>query len=187
MQQRKNTRASELLRSAAAALTLSATTNIWENLVCCLGQALNVDWVIVGKLLPGEQKVTTLAAWQQGKIVQNFEYQADRDTDVDLQPENVRLYFKGSGKPFPNPWLQRVQAEAFGEITLVDSLGLAQGTLAFAHSHPIEEADHIQSMLRIFAFKAAVELERQLADEHFYADFLGTLRSRQPESDRLVR
>lgn len=72
-----------------------------------------------------------------------------------------------------------MKALSFGQIKLIGSLGQARGVLAIAHAQRLEPADHIESMLRsmlrIYASKATVELERELADERFYCQLLDML------------
>jgi hypothetical protein len=166
----------ELLHKAADALELAATGSIWDDLVSHMGRALNVDWAFVAKLLPDtDTTLRTLAAWHRGKLIQNFEYQLDVPFE-DLRPQDVCLRISDARKHLRNAWLKRVRAEAFGQIKLIGSLGQARGILGIAHPQPLERAHGIESTLRIFAFKATVELERELADERFYRQLLETIR-----------
>jgi hypothetical protein len=176
-------RASDALRSAAAAVTLSASTDIWESLVSHLAEALRVDWALVGTLGSTEQKrVRTLAAWHRGSIASNFEYQIPADPAPDLQSENMRLYLSEASRKLRSAWLKKARAEAFGEIILVTSLGRAFGALAIAHAQQLEDPDLVKSVLQIFALKAAVELERELEEENLYRDLLRQLKPSVPVS-----
>ena len=74
-----------------------------------------------------------------------------------------------------NVWLKRVRAKSFGQVKLVGSLGQTWGALGFAHSKALESADLAEAMLRIYGYRAAAELERELADERFYTDLLDAL------------
>ncbi|HEY7305068.1 MAG TPA: hypothetical protein VH601_13180 [Bryobacteraceae bacterium] len=170
----------ELLQKSAAVAAMSPSINLWEDLVTRLAQALQVDWAFVGKLLPGSHSaVRTLAVCYREKIIENFEYQVDTNPARDLQSGDIRLCLKQACNHVPSEWVKQVKAEAFGEATLIDSLGQSRGILAFAHSRPLEREDLIGPVLKIFAFKAAVELERELADDRFYRELLnGLLRPR---------
>lgn len=152
----------------------------------CLAEALNVDWALVGKLVPGQQKhARTLAAWHRDRITPNFEYQCETDPEPDLQFVNTRVHLNGGHMQFRSTWLKRVQAEAFGEVFLVNSMGRSCGVLAIAHGEQFEDTDLIEAALQIFALKAAIELERELADADFYQDLLQSLKGSRVESDLL--
>lgn len=173
MENRRLQSADELLHSAADAVALSASSNLWEDLASCLGLALRVDWVVVGQLLSSETpKTRTLAAWHGGKAVRDFEYEVEREKVNDLQRKRLWLYPSGARKHLRSAWLEEAHAESYGEVTLIDSLGQPRGILAIAHSQPFNDVTHVEWMLRIIAFKAAVELERELADNHLYRELL---------------
>jgi hypothetical protein len=172
----------DLLREAADALELAPSADIWDALVSHLGRALNVDWVFAAQLSPHtETKLRTLAAWHRGKPIQNFEYELSVSLD-DLLPQDISIHVSGAWRHVQNAWLKRVKAEVFGQIKLIGSAGQTRGMLAVAHSEPLQSAQHIESLLRIFAFKATVELERELLDERFYRELLETIRG--PNSPR---
>lgn len=175
----------DLLLSVADAVTMNPSAGFWEELMACLARALNVDWALVGRFIPGQQKIVrTLAAWHRGKIVPNFNFQIERDAESNLRSGSVRVYPRQANRQLRSAWLKKTRAEAFAEITVLDFLGVSLGILAVAHSQKIEETGQVQSVLRIFAFKAAVELERELADERLYGELLQTLKYGRRESDR---
>lgn len=169
--------AAELLQRAAVAATMSPSINIWPNLVTDLAGTIHADWALVGKLLPGSQTLArTLAVCHRQKIVENFDYSIDPSPSPNRQSGDIHLYAGAASGQLRRAWLKRVRAEAFGEVTLIDSLGQARGILAFAHPQPLEREDLIAPVLKIFALKAAVELERELADDRFYRELLDGLR-----------
>ncbi len=166
----------ELLHQAAEALELIPIEDIWGELVSHLGRTLNVDWTVAAKLLPGvDTKLETLAASRRGHLVQEFEY--DLTFAFDQSAQDACVYACGAQTLVRSTWLKRVKAESFGQITLKGSLGQARGVLAIAHSEPLADTSQIESILRIYAFKASIELERELADERFYREILEMLQT----------
>lgn len=170
-----------LLRKAAEALELLPVASIWDDLVSHLGRTLNIDWVFIAKLLPGaEAKLQILAAWHRGRPVEDLDYQLSVPFDDPLMP-HLCVYVSNARKHLQNPWLKRVKAQAFGQIKLIGSLGQARGVLAIAHAQALESAELAEAILRIYAFKAVVELERELADERLYSQVLDTLQHPSPQ------
>ncbi|MBV8550439.1 MAG: hypothetical protein JOY54_04010 [Acidobacteriaceae bacterium] len=187
-QREGSTRASELLQATAAAMALPAVASLWEDLVSSLGRALGVDWAFVGESLLGKNNVIqTLAAWHRGKIVPNFEYTFERSAEDDVLSQDVCLYTCEVQKHLSNPWLQQENAQAFGRVSLPGPLGGVRGLLAIAHSQPLEDADMIEAVLRIFGFRAGMELERWRADEHFYRKLLEIAQESPPSYTKFIR
>ena len=187
MEQRGKRDPDELLQKTAAAITLTASPVFWETFVSCLADALNVDWALVGKLVAGQQRhARTLAAWHRDRITPNFEYQCETDPESNLQFGSMRVHLDGGHKQFRSTWLKRVQPERFGEVFLVDSIGRACGVLAIAHREQFVHTELMEPALQIFAFKAAIELERELADADSYRDLLQTLKGPGAASESLI-
>jgi hypothetical protein len=107
-------------------------------------------------------------------FVEDLDYQLTVPFDDPLTLD-LCVHVCNARKHLQNAWLKRVKAQSFGQIKLIGSLGQARGVLAIAHAQRLERADQIESMLRIYASKATVELERELADERFYCQLLDTL------------
>jgi hypothetical protein len=165
----------ELLRHAADALELVSAGSIWDDLVAHFGSALGVDWVLIGRFLPGsETKLRTLGAWHRGRAMAAFEYELPVPFGV-APAQDPRVYVSDVRNRLQNVWLKRVRAKSFGQVKLVGSLGQTWGALGFAHSKPLEFADVAKAMLHIYGYRAAAELERELSDDRFYTDLLDAL------------
>jgi hypothetical protein len=158
----------ELLRQAAEALELVSAANIWNDLAAHFGRALGVDWVLIGRFLPrSETKLRTLAAWHRGQAVAAFEYELPFPFGV-APAQDPRVYVSEARNDIQDVWLKHVSAKSFGQVKLVGSLGQTWGALGFAHPKLLESLDRAEAMLRIYGYRAAAELERELLDERFY-------------------
>jgi hypothetical protein len=163
----------EFLQVAAAAMALPTVASMWEDLVSHLGRALRVDWIFIAELPPAPGvAVNTLAAWHEGKIVSNFRFPVELTAEDDRLVGDVCLCTCDAQEHLPHAWLEQIKAQAFGRVSLRDSFGRARGVLVIAHSQRLENGDRINALLRIFAFKAATELERALEDEYLYRELL---------------
>jgi len=178
------TNAGELLKKAAVAVTLPATAKIWQDLVSVLGSSLGVDWAFLAEIKTSEKPIAkTLTAWHRGNIVPNFDYPFERLPEDDALSQDICLFPDAAQKQLPNAWLKQIKAKAFGRASLFDSLGRLRGILVIAHSQPLQDPDRIGALLRIFAFRAAAELEHVLPDDRLYDELLENAReSRLRES-----
>ena len=159
--------ACEFLPRTAAGMALPALGDPWEDLVSSLGCALRVDWAFLGHLSSDQDVVRTWAAWHRGKMVPNFAYRFERiPEDDDALSRDIWFYSNSVQERLPNAWLKKVRAQAFGRASLLDSLGHTRAILAVAHTQPLEPANLVEAVLRMFALRAATELERGLPDEY---------------------
>src|SRR5690348_9500640 len=102
----------ELLRQAAEALELVSAGTIWDDLVAYFGRALAVDWVLIGRFLPGsETKLRTLAAWHRGRAMAAFEYELPVPFGV-APAQDAPVYVSDVRNYIQNAWLKRVRAKS---------------------------------------------------------------------------
>jgi PAS domain S-box-containing protein len=141
--------------------TAAATEqDFFVKLVRHLVSALGVEYALLTERA-GNQ-LNTLAFWSSKPLQTNF-------TSFPLKPpcclvleqgmycceRNVQQQFSD------NLDLATVQAESFLGVALLDSSGQAIGHLCILDTKPLTNSQWLQSMLQIFAARAAVELERQ--------------------------
>jgi PAS domain-containing protein len=146
----------------------------FHSLVKHLSLATGADYAVIG--IPNDvthDHLRTLAAYAHGHSVENFAAplaggpgaEILRNGEVCFSPERVRQRF-----PF-DPELKRLGIEGYLGAPLLDSAGNPLGLIAVMHGRPMKHAALAQALLRILAVRAAMEIERDRAEEAMQAQF----------------
>lgn len=146
----------------------SATTGMgfFEALVLNLTKALGVRHSIVGELTgPGQSHSHTLGVAWNGVKGENFTYAVEGTPCEQVLARGKIAYFpSGVAELFPrDEGLARMGIRAYLGTPLHASDGGYLGLLVVMHDQPLDEATEPASILRIFAVRAAHELERMRA------------------------
>jgi PAS domain S-box-containing protein len=162
--QRKQTE--EVLQGIAQGLSTSTGNAFFASLVQQLATTLDVNYALVGKLHGKEHdRAFTIAVWANGKIGDNFEYSLQQTPCQSVMEEGLCSYAGQVQQQFPQDRLLRELAiESFMGIPLVSSAEQLLGILVVMSRGAIADQPLAESMLRIFATRAAAELERQQAE-----------------------
>jgi len=161
----KRKQSEDMLRQVAMGLSEARGEEIFDALVLHLSDALGTDYALIGTL-EAEDTVRTRALCAQGRIVDNFSYSLQGSPCQDVVGQQFRYYPSGIQGLFPDDaWLQQSNMDSYAAIPLFDSAGEVLGLLAVLHSRPLQDEAMVGSILRIFAGRAASELERARADE----------------------
>ncbi len=132
-----------------------------------LCQALDADYAFIGELSGTENDhVRTVAIYAEGRELDNFEFEiAGTPCQKVIQrglctyPDNVRGRF-----PLDHV-AARMGVESYAGIPLFDSAGKVIGPMAVLGRKPIKDIHLAEKMLKVFAIRAAAELERTRAEK----------------------
>ena len=132
-----------------------------------LAEALPADAVYLGEFVGGHlERVKTLAASIDGQVGRVSDYPLAGTASVELalgRPFTCRI---AAREKFPtDELLSNLQAEAFVGLPLVGANGGPLGVLIALYRSPIHSSKGSQSMLEIFAPRAAAEIERKQSEE----------------------
>jgi PAS domain S-box-containing protein len=157
-------RLEEALRDTARGVSATTGDTFFRSLVAYLSRALEADYAFIGEL-SGGSSIQTTAVCVDGQIVPNFEYSLLHtpcaNVVSDTAGSDVCAYSAGVRNLFPNdPLLGEMGVEAYVGTSLFDSAGRVLGLLVVLFRRPIHALDVIESMLQVFAARAAAELER---------------------------
>ncbi|MFE1747036.1 MHYT domain-containing protein [Coleofasciculus sp. H7-2] len=148
--------------------TASATGNeFFRSCVRYLAQVLGVRYAVVGKLANDTKtRVRTLAFWTGEDFGENFEYDLAGTPCENVLEGTSRFYPSELQKLFPNYQdLEKLGAQSYWGIPLVDSAGNIIGNLAVLDVQPMAHNPDKEMILKIFVARAGAELERKLAEE----------------------
>jgi two-component system cell cycle sensor histidine kinase/response regulator CckA len=172
----------EALRAIAQGHSGAIGEAFFQHLVQHLAKSLQAEFVFIGELkrLPpadvkkdgaGEpapdlgdtpQIICTLAVSDHDHIAANFEYPLAGTPCETVVNKQLCCYPRGVQQKFPDDrMLAELAAESYVGTPLFDSAGRPLGLMAVLFCRPLDEYRTIESLLRIFATRAAAEIERR--------------------------
>ena len=149
-----------ILQGTASATGLDFFPVLVQNLVT----ALDVKYAIVTERL-NETQISALAFWANGQLQPNAVYElADNSCCQQVIEQGLVACPADARQQFPTAQVIEVlAAESYLGVALRDAEGKAIGTLCILDTQPLRNPTEAEALLRIFAARAAAELERQRA------------------------
>ncbi len=136
----------------------------FSSLIQDLSVKSQMDYVLLGELLPvGENfyDIKCIAVSAFGKIAENFQYPLFDGPCWQVISGNVYSYPKECRITFPeNETVSQFNVEGYMGYPLYDNQGQVTGLVAAMHQEEIKEISYVESLLKIVAKRAELELER---------------------------
>jgi GAF domain-containing protein len=159
-------RAEQTLTSLAKGIMVNKGENFFESVVGHLAGSVKADYALVGQINERGDAVRTLAVCAHGAIVPNFQYALAGTPCEAVAEKSFCSYPQGVREKFPRDrMLADMQVESYVGTPLFDSTGRVLGILAALWCRPPANPRVVESMVQIFAVRAASELERKRAEE----------------------
>ena len=173
-------RAEAAIHYVAEGVSRATGEDFFGDLVRHLAEALDMDHAFVGELVhAADDRIRTVAAWSHGEAAENFEYRLAGAPCQNVIDGEVCCHPKGVSKEFPeDTGLAKKGIESYVGAPLLGSAGQVLGLLVVMDSTPLESHEPSESILQIFALRAAAELERVRSEEELrrrearYRDFV---------------
>jgi PAS domain S-box-containing protein len=159
-------RPEELIRHLLEGTSSQTGHEFLNALVRSVALAMDVAGVWVTEYLPERRMLRALAFWMNGDFIQDFEYYID-GTPCELVVEQRRLVHIPERviDLFPDdPDLVKLNAVSYAGVPLMRSDGTVMGHLSALDNKPLELFPELESAFRIFAARAAAELNRLRAE-----------------------
>jgi transcriptional regulator with PAS, ATPase and Fis domain len=132
----------------------------FRSLVRHLAAALEADFVLVGILLPGAHRIQSLAVY--GVETEALEYDLPGTPCENVIRKHLCSYHSGIQRMFPQDlMLAEMGAEGYVGSPMIDTAGNCQGLVCAITRRPLSNPRLAESLLQIFATRAATELERK--------------------------
>jgi len=161
-------RTENLLRAVTEGTASVTGRAFYESLVRHLATSLEISHAFVTECRE-DNRARVRAFWQRGQFGETFEYELEKPC-MDVVQGQERLYAESVRRLFPaNKVLADLGVESYLGVPTVSSAGRIMGHLVVLDVKPIEEDPLWISVLRTFASRAAVELERERAEEKLRA------------------
>ncbi|MGZ5126322.1 MAG: PAS domain S-box protein [Burkholderiales bacterium] len=160
-------RTEEALTSAALAVSSAQGASVFQELVRYLATILQVDCAVIST--PGANTACNMrvhAFFLDGEIRDNFEYAITGTPCESVLGHEFRMYSSRLRERFPADLdIAKAGFESYAGFPLNDTKGEVLGLISVMSRSPIANAQFVESILKIFAVRAAAELERQRAED----------------------
>jgi PAS domain S-box-containing protein len=161
-------RTQDALTRAALAVSSAQGASVLQELVRYLATILETDGALISgpheDAAPGRMRVH--AFYLDGNVEAGFDYDACGTPCEKVVGQSFRIYPANAREHFPDDAeFEKLGIESYAGFPLTDSAGASIGLIAIISRRPMLNAEFIESILKIFAVRAAAELERQRAEE----------------------
>jgi PAS domain S-box-containing protein len=157
----------QAFRAAALAVSSTHGDSVFVELVRLLAAILHVEVAFISRLESEEPQVLRMLAMQcDQQMLQDMHYPVHGTPCEQVLGQRFRVYPDRLQELFP----EDADAEFEGVVSyagypLLGQNGAPLGTVAIASRLPLLHVERIESVLQIFAVRAAAEIERQRATE----------------------
>ncbi len=150
----------------AAGVSGASGTEFFEHFACHMADAVGAQAGVVLKIDAGDPlSASTLVAVVDGKVVGNFKCHIQGSPSANLAAHDSFVVARGAAEKFPEAReLAALRAQGYVGRRLDDSAGQPLGILFVVFREPLEDVEFVSSTLKIFAARAASELQRQQTD-----------------------
>lgn len=157
----------ETLRLVVEGTSAVVGEGFYRALVQNLASVFKVRFAFVSRFDPlVEGHAQLLAMWDQGGFAEPFEYDLRGTPCEQVVNVNPSFFAADVQTLFPEDrWLQDEGIESYLAIPLFDSASNPIGHLGVMDTRPMADVGSRESVLRVFAGRAAAELEREWVEE----------------------
>lgn len=134
-----------------------------------LAQAMNMRYAFIAEM-DDLFTARVISIWADGKIGDNFSYDIRHTPCENVVGKELCVYPENVADLFPKDgWLKDNGIKSYMAIPLANSAGKFFGHMGIMDTKPIFDVDRHIAVLKIFAVRAANELERKAAEEQLKA------------------
>ncbi|HYE78389.1 MAG TPA: PAS domain S-box protein [bacterium] len=160
-------RTEDALRALVARSSRLVDESYFQSMAANLASALDARYIFIGEVLPGTQRVRTLALWDGETFIEGIEYDLEGTPCAQVEHQAATTYIaRGVQEAFPgDPMLPEWGIESYLGTPMFDSQAGVVGFVVALHDAPTHHTANEISILELFAARAGAELERQRAEE----------------------
>ncbi len=155
-------RIEDALQRASLAVSGAYGRTLFQELARFLATTLAVDWAFIAvRESEASCRMHVLALWADGEVSADFDYDLRGTPCETVVGQSFRIFPCGLAETFPGDLeFGRAQMEAYAGYPLTDGRGRSLGLIAAVSRRPLSEPRFVESVLKIFAVRAAAEIER---------------------------
>ncbi|MCS6815180.1 MAG: histidine kinase, partial [Cyanobacteria bacterium] len=161
-------RAEQILQGILSGTASTTGANFFPALAQNLAASLNVRHVLVSEVINIQPPhMQLLAAWVDGQLGQLVCYPlAGSACEAVVNTAGARYYPEQVQAMFPQAeGLASLKAESYLGVPLLDGQGQVLGVLSVIHDRPLDNPEVAQTVIALFAARAATELQRLRAEQ----------------------
>jgi hypothetical protein len=156
------------LDSIALAFASGVGEHLLDGLVLSLAMILPADYAFIGRLAGrARDQIQTASFCDRGMIAPSRTYSLAGAPCADvIEAKELCTFESGVARRFPgDKMLAQMGAQAYIGAPLTDSLGRVLGLMAIVNCRPLADALRAGRLLKIYASRASLEMERMLIDQ----------------------
>ena len=155
-------RVEDALRSASLAVSSASGDNVFQQLVRYLATTLDSDWAFVAvRRSESACRMHVLALWDGKEVLAGFDYELTGTPCETVVGRTFRIYPQRLIERFPlDTDFARLGMQSYAGYPLCDGAGQPLGLISVVSRRPLPEAGFVESVMKIFAVRAAAEIER---------------------------
>jgi PAS domain S-box-containing protein len=164
-------RGEETLKHIGLGVTAATGEEFVRSLLKQLSKALDHDRAFLVELGSEGDPRTMLTVAEKGELRASEPFDLQNTACAEVLAKGYRAHLAGVRVEFPeDPLLAEAEAEGFLGIPLADHRGVAIGVIGILDRQPLSDTGISESTLRIFAARAAAEVERKRSEEALAAE-----------------
>jgi len=159
--------ADDALRAAALAVSSARGDSVFAELVRYLAAILRVETAFISRYEPDDpDAMRVLALQQDGQLLRDIRYELEGTPCATVLGQEFRAYPSRLREQFPDDLdVQAQGTESYAGYPMTGLDGKPLGNISIASRQPLVHLERIESMLQIFAVRAAAEIEQLRARE----------------------
>ncbi len=158
-------RAQEVVIKVAQAVSSGVGSEFFDLLTRNMVEAMGALGGLIGRFDPVQNSIHSMSYFFAGKQMDNVSYNLQGTPCANLIDGEMCVFESGVQKMFPDDHLLfALGIESYAGIPLLQTDGKVTGVMVVLFDRPLKETSLVTSTLRIFAARAASELDRQQSD-----------------------
>jgi len=177
-----------ILRTIAEKISAKTGEDFFKSAALFISQELDMDYSFIGKLEAEKKKVKTVAVCGHGQIIDNIEYELLNTPCSNVIGNESCIYPEHVQQLFPHDeLLVQMKVESYAGIPIFGSNAEPLGIIAVLGCSPLKKnmQEQVMSLLKIFASRAASELER-IKSEAERSNLLVKLEQKNKELEQVL-
>lgn len=161
-------RAEDIVRKIFEGTASATAENFFRSLVRELATVLSVRYCFIGQVLqPAQEIVRTLAVYRDGNYIENEEYRLNGTPTERIFSAGLQQFSDNIQEEFPHDQYLRAEGiVSYMGVPLLNSSREPIGILSVMDNKPLPDWAPGRWIMRIFAARAAAEIERIESQKH---------------------